>query len=541
MDQTMKTLNSQTPNSLPGLFFVLGFRFLLNLYWLTRLGGSWIEDDTSRTTAAAEGVLRSGELASQNFRLYTNGFLYEVYTPVYSLLSGMSIVDLQRWVFPFTSMLVVFLAYVFYLRIFQNPTTAAIACVLLNLQGDFIFTTLRGTHEKLDYILIFASFLLLALSVKWFDSFRERIALAIIYYLIILAQNTDNVFFASTFTTTLMLSFVFWWIISKFLNQKIPGSLWTFYIALVSSVFIFIVVFVWYPPARSVVLAASDIGERVRLFLFSATEAPADLLNLARSNWIFPNAWFVLRIYDILLMLIAGFGWIHLLLNLRKKNSTEVSPLKTNYFWLIILLPSFALQNAVVVFTDLTGSAGDINNLQIRLIPLTAFLAAPTVAYVLFLFFKWVKHLAPQTQSVIFIIITVSSSVFMGLGLIKGTSEPLLANTWFFYSPAEYNGINWLNNKELILGFDFGRRTPRIWAGDDFRLGGLWLNDLWNASRAPIPVSGNIKDPYSLIFISPLTRLSAERGGISMPDLQDTNLVYDNGEVKIYFRPIESR
>jgi hypothetical protein len=605
-----QTTNNKPSSALPALLFVIAFRVLMILYWLARYGGNWAEDDQSRTTASIDAVFRTGALVPKDRFLYANGFLYQVFGTVLAQFTGLSVVDVQRWLMPMLGIVLTAVAFVFYLRIFRNSAIAAVVTTLLNLQGDFLYATLRSSHEKIDFLLIFVSLLVLVLSVQWFESWRERVALAAVYYFVILAENTNNVFFASTFTITLILSFLFWyglirytrrrmmglgWVIGAaifaflvtfilvtFISTDIvitsetlfrtlfkwflvffavfiaglltiffvqgwhwremiteaAGASWLLYVAIVSIVFVFIVIFVWYSPARSVVAVTGDITDRIRLFMVSPISEPGGLLKIVSASWVFPNAWLWLRIYDIVIMLTAGIGWIYLIWRLRSAAPSAVSPVGTGTSWLLILLPAFALQNMLFVLSDLTGSVGDINNLQIRLIPFTALVAVPTAVYTLIRFLSWLRT-RRTAYKLVSIGLVIATALALVLGLIKGTSEPLLSNAWFFYAPAERSGVAWLNQAVPQFDFELGRRTPTVWTGHDFRIGRFWLEQFWGSSRNILPLTSSLNTQYTYVFISPGVRMLSERYSQPIPDLQAAGLIYDNGVAKIYYRPQE--
>ncbi len=604
---------SKKSGVLTALAFVLGFRLLIISYWLARYGGNWAESDAARTTGTIISVFESGALAPAGRYLYLNGFLYQVLGAVLAQVTGLGVVDVQHWLMPLLGMALTFVAFIFYLRIFRSPTLAAIATTLLHLQGDFIYTTLRSSHEKVDFLLIFVSLLVLVLSVQWFESLRERLALAIVYYLVILAENTNNVFFASTFTVTLVLSFLLWYGLSRYAQRRLlslrwiaaatgyallltiilvtfiyptetiitsatlglvltkwlviffavlaasllttfvlqgwhdrttatSNARWLLYVSIVSMIFIFLVIFVWYAPARSVVNITGSITERIRLFMVSPVSAPGGLLEIVSNAWIFPQAWLWLRMYDILLVLGAAIGWVVLVRNLPRSAShpQAAAPINKGTFWLLVLLPAFVLQNVLFVLADLTGSVRDINNLQIRLIPFTALVAVPTATHALAQFLAWLR--TRKTADRLAKIGLVAAAVLaLILGLIKGTSEPLLANSWFFYTPAERAGVGWLNQSMPKFNFDTGRRAPLVWAGPDTRLGRVWQEQFWGSSRNALPLAYTLDAPYTYIFLSPGVRMLTERYSDPVPDLRDASLIYDNGGTQVYFRPPESQ
>jgi len=609
-----QAINKKTSSALPALLFVIGFRILIILYWLARYGGNWSEDDAARTTSTIDAVFTTGQLVPKESALYPNGFLYQVLVTVLAQFTGLSVVDVQRWVVPIMGITLTIVGFVFYLHIFRNPVLAAITTTALNLQGDFIYTTLRSSHEKVDFLLIFVSLLVLMISVQWFESWRQRVALAGVYYLVILAENTNNVFFASTFTVTLILSFLFWYGLTRYADRKVivgwgwvigvavfallvtfivvvltypndtvttfdtlvrllvrwasvffacfiasllivffaqglrwretmkeaSGASWLLYVAIVSIVFVFIVIFVWYPPARGVVNVTGDLTERIRLFLVSPISEPSGLLQVVSAAWVFPNAWLWLRIYDILILLMAMAGWLHMILRLRQAPRGSILPMDKGTSWLLVLLPAFAFQNFIFVLSDLTGSISEINNLQIRLIPFTALVAAPVAVYALMRFLRWLRARV-RFYRLVSVGLVIGAMLALAMGLIKGTSEPLLSNNWSFYTPAEFAGVAWFNQTMPQFDFGVGRRTPLVWAGPDFRIGRLWREQFLGSSRNIVPITSSLDASYTYILVSPTVRILSERYSQPMPDLRGPDVIYDNDTVQIYYQPPENR
>jgi hypothetical protein len=283
------------------------------------------------------------------------------------------------------------------------------------------------------------------------------------------------------------------------------------------------------------------VADRIRLFIASPMEASdGGVLQMARSNWILPGAWLWLRLYDILFFLTAGVGWVDMVLRLRRTPPEQLTPGTVGFFWLLILLPAFALQNILFILADLTGSSSDINNLQIRLIPLTASIAAPTATYVLL---RVISRL--RQSQVHYRTFRAAMMAFMllalALGLIKGSSEPMFSNAWFFYSIPEKTAVQWMHARLPLTGFEFGRTAPRVWLGPDFRLGGLWLQNYWGTNRNLIPSVADPLADHNYIFFSPGTHFVSERKGVPMPDVRQASLIYTNGAVKIYYQQPEKR
>ncbi len=530
--------SSRSTNPLPALAFALGVRWLLTLYWLARFNGHLAEGDAARTTSMIRSVFESEQLLPADKPIYPYGFLYPAWVSALAHLTGLDVLALQQWLLPFLGLLLTAVAFLLYLRLLGSPKWAACAVTFLNLQGDFLYTSQRGSHEKLDFILIFLALTIIVLAAVRATTLKERLALALAYYLIILAENSQHVFFASTFTFTLLLAFLLWLLMRRRQSLQVTAAPWIIYVALMSLLFTFLIVFYWYPPARTILYTSRDLLERIRLVLFSAAEPPAELYSTVSANWVLPGAWLWLRAFDIFLILAAIFGWLRLTrLFFHRDTAADLSRAQS-YFWLLLLFPPFFLQNVVMILSDITGSAGEINNLQIRLIPLTAFVAAPLAAYAL-------AHWSPRgflqrnraARSLALAALTILVVLF---ALIKSTSEPLLANAWIFYTSSEEAAIAWLHHTIPHISEEVGRRTPRLWAGPFFRIGKVWLQEYWPTIRNRVPVFDN-DTSYTYVFVSPLTRLNILRYHQSLPNVLTAHRIYTNGETEIYYLPLEAR
>ncbi len=534
-----KIFQNRPGSVISALCFALTVRILITFYWLSRFGGNWVEGDTARTTITIEAVFNSGKLIPLHQRIYPYGFLYQVFGAVLSHISGWSVIDLQNRIVPFLGLLFTLIGFVLYMYVLEKPIPACIATILLNLQGDFILTSLRGSHEKIDYILIGAALITLGLSVSRIRSTRDRIAFAILYYLIIFAESTINVFIASSFIMILIIAYIFWIFLRRYWTELNPEPARLIYIVLMAMIFVFLVIIVVYPPARNVLFNASDIVERVRLLFLSNNEPPADLYEAAAQGWIIPNGWILLRLYDFLLLGSAGIEWALLIWSHRTTKGLRTLP--DNFFWLMILFPAFAIQNVVAILLDITGSASDINNLEIRLIPLTSLIAAPMAAKFIIRAGKKLQSLSRLKRQAVSVISTSVLIILLFLSLIKGTSEPLISNIWIFYSPAEDAGLHWLNTYIPRLVLEGGVRFPNVWIGPGSRLGDLWLNNIWGPDINRIPAVTSSTSTYGYVFLSPAVRLATERYHRVLPDLRNLDIIYDNGAVQIYHLPAEAR
>jgi hypothetical protein len=109
------------------------------------------------------------------------------------------------------------------------------------------------------------------------------------------------------------------------------------------------------------------------------------------------------------------------------------------------------------------------------------------------------------------------------------TNDPSFGNQWMFYTPAELAPSAWFNENEVPdnqVWLDTWQALPMVYY-------------FWEGYRPIIPNQyrwGKLQSEIPYTMISELTRLRANRSGISLPETDDQNRVYDNGTVQIYHR-----
>ncbi len=112
---------------------------------------------------------------------------------------------------------------------------------------------------------------------------------------------------------------------------------------------------------------------------------------------------------------------------------------------------------------------------------------------------------------------------------LKVTNDPAFGNQWLFYTPAELAPASWLDKA--------GVQKNQLWVDTWEHLSIIY--NFWEGSRPFMPYQygiGTKQSPVPYTLITDLTRIRANRSGISMPDTDDQLQVYDNGQVQIYHR-----
>jgi len=168
---------------------------------------------------------------------------------------------------------------------------------------------------------------------------------------------------------------------------------------------------------------------------------------------------------------------------------------------------------------DLSGTFA--NNLQHRVFPSFAMLAAPLIA-------KWFVEKEKRfkiSKNINRFALILGITLLAGLAILKATSEPLLSNKWNFSSPGELQAVRWANQALQNRG---------LWTGFDERVNVAF------AIRQEVPAINLNLDQYDLepetrdVLVSSITRLRSQRLKESLPVQPDDLITYDNGSVQIF-------
>jgi hypothetical protein len=110
---------------------------------------------------------------------------------------------------------------------------------------------------------------------------------------------------------------------------------------------------------------------------------------------------------------------------------------------------------------------------------------------------------------------------------------------WLYYLPSETTAIHWLDNYIPLTQASQGKHAPKVWTGPDNRFGNFWQSAYWGPSLNSLPVTSNQNMLITYILVSPTVRLLTERYHQTLPDLRHTDLIYNNGDVQLYFRLLD--
>ena len=519
--------NSKTRSEIYVLFVAI-YAVAIGAYFTLRYAGAWMEIDTVRMTQSAQAVIAEGVI-SPSKDVYAHGFAYPVLLAWLSQITGATVLQLQTLYLPLLSVLLPAVsAFAAFRAFLQSNTKAMFAVLLLCLQPDFLFVTLRGSHEKITWTLMMIALFVLHQSSSKFRSPSLFIRYVLLFYAIVFTQITTNSFFASTFIAAITFGLMIGLIVKLWAGETHHEESTQFLkrMALISTssmllVYIFLVNI--YLPAEQLIGLIPEIIDRVALLIFGF-ELQANPSSYIAFGWINLPAY----------LAVSGFTWISLvisfgewcrqaLLFLQKKKSLQ---LPGSLPWL--LYAGFAIQMVFALILDFAGTLSA--NLQLRILPGLLIFAVILIVQAVDALFRATAN-QHRIQRAIFAAMLILLLWIVPASLLKVTNEPLVSNKWIFYSQLEEDGLNWTYDHTIPSRNYF-------WAGLDERL----IVRLSATSDAP-EYYFNTRSPESDVryyLLSETDLLRHARVGRPLPSIHEQNVIYDNGEAKVYHRKAQT-
>ena len=248
------------------LGLVLLYALLAAGYFVLRYQGQWTDSDTANLTLAARGIQQEGRLvAKDEYRL---GFAFPALTVTIASVTGLSLTQLQLVAFPLVSACLALLAFVTYREFTGNLAAAALGVLLLFMQPDFLFVILRGSHEKLTWLMQLLAFYLLARSLRSARGRRlgDFAACVGLFYLAVYGLVAGNAFFGSAFILAVGVSLLggFFFLLPTDRQASRAAVTRLLYVAAAAMVIWVLHIFYLYPSAIDFLLHLSNATDRAR-------------------------------------------------------------------------------------------------------------------------------------------------------------------------------------------------------------------------------------------------------------------------------------
>ena len=506
---------ARTRQSLPReeLLALLGLALVAGVYFVVRYGGQWAESDSGVMAEAIRVVANSNQLAPEAQGVYANGYGYQAVSMAILAFTGLSIENLQQIAYPIVSSIVVLPAWALYRELTGSSRTASLATLLLLLVPEHLFAVLRGSHERLDRVFLLTALWLLVRSLH----FRGDRATSAVHVLLVLLATygliATNGLFGMSFVLALGTALVLSWLAGRgpasVRRQAIETTRLMRWAVAGGVLLVAVFILFLYPPFATSLRALVAIPGTLLTLILSGGPS-FDPYAYSLTFWVSPVVFLLLSMMNILLLTSSAVIWIRLGWSWLRGGS----PASMGIWVLWLLYAAFALQGAVSIVSDRTGALQ--GNVQYRAFGVFATVAAPLVAVALN---GW--HPRPWPRKVAMVAIALAT---VG-ALMKSTLDPAVSNKWMFYTTAEIQGLRWADTH--------GRSTD-TWVGPDDRLPAAYL------MLVGYPIGTNLLatlDPTQDIpsfLVSDAIRLQSARLGMTFPQLESRNLLYDNGEAQLY-------
>ncbi|MCY0878511.1 MAG: hypothetical protein OWU84_06195 [Firmicutes bacterium] len=494
-------------------------------FFVLRYNGLWMENDTSVFTSQAARFLHRGSLFFPH--LYNHGYAYTAWLGSLAMLSGISPLRLNTLVMPFLGMvLLVMTGYLLFSQLLESRIMGALGGMVLMTVPNIAFSALRGTHEKLSlaFVALGLYFLL-----KGLDAYARRqpwrlwLALALVMQFLNVSTND---YFATTFTFALTITWglgLIAWRVKRIRTVPELGAVLKI-LALATGaswLIVFWVMFHIYPPeAQDLLLLKGAINKLMHLF--DTLHPGSNPYVAASTTWASQVAYALMSFFIWFVVVMSALMWCVDLYRLLGKHTLLTIP----RLFLLAMYGAFALLVVLSIPLDFSGLAAG-SNLEVRNFTYVILFGTPLVARALIRIIHGPWLLTPNTpektrwaeRCMVGLMCLI-----MAIGFLKVTLDPLVSNTWLYYTEDEADAIRffWTHNRYQIL-----------WTGPDNRLANyanavFWANPGQNTVVGYAPPAGT--EDY---LQSPAVVLSCLAQDYPLPPYARLNRVYDNGGADI--------
>jgi hypothetical protein len=528
------TTRTRLPASRPGramvaLLLPLATALAVAAYYVVRPDGRWSENDTVVLSDAIAWMVRSQQLIPTPGFVYPHGYAFQVVATFVLAYTGLHISTFQQLVAPLLSALLIApLAVGAYRELTGGLRAGVLATMLLLVAPEFLFVTLRGSHEKVSRALMLLALWLIARGLRLATDRRQYAVHVVLFCAATYGVIAGNTLFATSFVLAFAAAIPVSWLLSRWwdaparhmadmiaLNLVLPTVCVVGLNVLFNNVI--------YPPASSDINVYQEILDKVTHLVHQTQqgEQPAGApYQVVQASWISPTAYFAVSLGDWLLIgsSLAYWAWDGWHWIVRRRDPPSQAA------WLLwVLYAAFALQGAAAIVSDFSGALAQ--NLQYRAFQSFTLVAVALLARGL------LGTLASGPGWVRYGVAALVAALAC-LGALKSSNEPLLSNKWMFYTQPEVQALRWA---------DANARGASIWTEVDERLtAGYQLGvtmDIPPLERNP---NGNQVGDYILppgdrdFVVSDVTRVRAQRLGYTLLPPTVQLRTYDNGSTQIY-------
>jgi hypothetical protein len=513
----MKKGNKATSNNTINLLLMclLILSAFSGAYYTLRYSRRNMEVDASRQARAADAIHHTGTLI--NPEAYPNGMAFSGIMAAVSLISGLEVQNLQV-ASGTLAFIFFFAAFICFKQMLGSAVGGLSAAFLLLVQPDFLFYILRGSHERLTWMFALIILFLVLRGRAMLDSPWHFLNLMILFYLAYWGMVISNAYFASAFLLAISSSLLINWIIDHFShlgNQR--DEKWQvcfFLIALSCFILLYLFITIAYQPAQSVIQIFGNLYDKLGLLFLNF-----DIAQDPYAKHILSTAWRSRGIYRLVtaaqwfLSLAGLITWLWSSFHLGKLSPEE------RLLW--GMYASFGMMLALGILADFAGFLSQ--NLQLRIFtPFSIFSTGMLVGHL-----RRIRPLSKIThRRALLPPLGLTTALVLIGSLLKITNDPLISNTWTFYTPAEVHGFQWMEDN---------MQGQKIWVDSSEHLQEVFLFEAGadKGKQNTYFYTENTKDMAAFLFSQRVQMESAQRG-LMGPPMEGKLRIYDNGTVQVY-------
>lgn len=496
-------------------FIILSLSILMRAYYMLRYNFLVLDSDAITITKTIASVELSGSIHPTTGYVYSNGFGYQLYAVIGSLLAGIPVVRYQQCLRPLLGTIVTIVSYLFFSVHFKDRRIVLLLMMLLLVSPITLFETTRASHMVMDISFLLLSFYLLK---RYFDDRNTRWLLLLIPVLI--CTDITNVFMGLIINIGLVIA-VLIGSYSKQCSLSKPTHIKFQY----SNNSIIAIIFV-IQLAISIYLYPLMFNNGVFLFdtVLSVSSSPVAIptaYTYVADAWKSPLLyWGVIVLYNITILPLSLILFIYMLYYYFIKKCSFSTAEKT----VMSVFGVWGLLVVVAILVDFIGAGGIGSNLQLRITTLIIPFSLLLIGYSIDLKKpSWISTLVSSKYGVIFL------CIFMVGSLLYVTADPLVSNSWRYSSNYEKNALFWLDGQL--------EQPTTIWEGDVF----VMESRLSEVYRLFKPISSTKKLDFISASMDPEYYLDSSiisehysDFNLAMPYPQRDRLIYANGDGKLF-------
>ncbi|HEX2184411.1 MAG TPA: hypothetical protein VHN78_02755, partial [Chloroflexota bacterium] len=185
-------------------------------YFVLRPAGHWSENDTALVTEGIAGVVRAQRLLPPDGTAYPNGYAYQAVAAFILGFTGLEVSSFQQLLSPFLMACVMLpVAWIAYRELTGGAAGATLASLLLLLQPELLFVTLRGSHEKITRTLMLLALLMLVRSLRLSQQPRQFAIHVVLFYAAAYGVVASNNMFGTSFIAVIAMALLGNWLLSR--------------------------------------------------------------------------------------------------------------------------------------------------------------------------------------------------------------------------------------------------------------------------------------------------------------------------------------